>query len=375
VTSVPFLICAALVAAPVPKLDPALPYQARRANPVTYEVDFSVVVTAPYHTKTLKVWLPVPPSDAAQEVRARELSTFPTDVKPVIAGEKVYGNTFAYFEFDHPEGAQVIRHRFKVTVWELNWDIDPKAVVKPASWPPAFKPYLSADGAVNFDDALARFAAGIVRDTQGAAYDLDAVMDWLQRNMTYDHTRASLTADALAAFRTRAGECGDYHGLCASFGRTLNVPTRMTYGIHAFPKNSPSHCKMEAFLPPYGWVSFDVSETQRFVQAIQKDGTLGDAEKAKLVAAARDRLRRGFRDNTWYLQTRGTDYDLAPPAAGKVKVVRTAYVEADGRPLPDPSTADPTKREFAWMTVHRYKADRTVPYPFKDWKVLDESTK
>ena len=29
----------------------------------------------------------------------------------------------------------------------------------------------------------------------------------------------------------------------------------MTYGINPFPKNSPSHCKLEAYLPPYGWVS------------------------------------------------------------------------------------------------------------------------
>ena len=42
------------------KLDPNLPYQAKRSHPVTYEVDFAVVVTAPYHTKKLKVWLPLP---------------------------------------------------------------------------------------------------------------------------------------------------------------------------------------------------------------------------------------------------------------------------------------------------------------------------
>jgi hypothetical protein len=51
-----------------PALDPALPYHAERSNPVTYDVDFSVVVTAPYDTRVLKVWLPMPPSDAGQQV-------------------------------------------------------------------------------------------------------------------------------------------------------------------------------------------------------------------------------------------------------------------------------------------------------------------
>ena len=89
--------------------DAGLPYLARRSDPVTHEVDFSVVVTPPYHTKVLKVWLPLPQSDAGQEISESELSTFPLEVTPQIAAEPVYGNRFAYFEFaqaargaDHP---------------------------------------------------------------------------------------------------------------------------------------------------------------------------------------------------------------------------------------------------------------------------------
>jgi hypothetical protein len=70
------------------------------------------------------------------------------------------------------------------------------------------------------------------------------------------------------------------------------------------------------------------------------------------------------------LQTRGTDYELAPPASQRVPLVRTAYAEADGKALADPDPANPAVREFAWMTVHRYRADRTVSYPFSDWSSL-----
>lgn len=78
----------------------------------------------------------------------------------------------------------------------------------------------------------------------------------------------------------------------------------------------------------------------------------------------------GFRDNTWFLQTRGTRYELAPKASGPVNVVRTIYTEADGVPLaePDPSNKDQTG--FTWMTSHRYQADREVPYPFADVRGL-----
>ncbi len=347
-------------------LDPNQPYQATRSNPVTYDVDFSVVVTAPYHTKTLKVWLPMPQTDAGQQVTEGELSSFPMQVKPRVSREQLFGNTFAYFEFDHPEGAQIIRHTFKVKVWELRWNVDPAKVISVKDWPMTFQRYLRSDSSVVVDDQFKQVAAKIVPNTHGEARDLRDVFAWVQAYMTYDHSHASLRASAEHALEEHRGHCSDYHGLCAALGRSLGYPTRVTYGINPFPKNSPSHCKVEAFLPPHGWVSFDVSETQLFLAAIKKDGTLSAEKRDALVKAAIERFRRGFRDNTWFLQTRGTDYDLAPPAKKRVAVVRTAYVEADGVALPEPDPADPHRREFSWMTVHKFTPDRTVPYPFKD---------
>jgi hypothetical protein len=72
------------------------------------------------------------------------------------------------------------------------------------------------------------------------------------------------------------------------------------------------------------------------------------------------------------VQTKGTDYDLAPPARKRVPVVRTIYVEADGESLPDPDPADPKQRAFAWMTLHSYTPDRPVTYPFKDYRSLGD---
>ena len=150
--------------------------------------------------------------------------------------------------------------------------------------------------------------------------------------------------------------------MCASLGRALGYPSRVTYGINPFPKNSPSHCKLEVFLPPYGWVSFDVSETQRLIDVIGNDAALATDRKQRLIESAENRLFSGFRDNTWFLQTRGTDYDLAPPAQKRVPVVRTIYAEADGLALPDPDPANADKREFAWMTAHKFTVGQTVRF-------------
>jgi transglutaminase-like putative cysteine protease len=356
-----------------PVLDPDLPYQAKRFNPVTYDVDYSVVVTAPSHTKRLKVWLPLPQTDAGQEVTEGDLSTFPAEVKPRIATEPLFGNRFAYFEFDRPEGAQIIRHRFQIKVWELRWGVDPAKVTEVTRWPKGFDRHLRSDQSLVLNDPLRKLAEKIVPERQGEARDLAAVMGWVGDTMTYDHANASLRASSEHALKNKRGHCSDYHGLCAAFGRALGYPTRITYGINPFPKNSPSHCKLEAFLPPCGWVSFDVSETQNLIAAIRKAPDLDADKKERLARAAKERLARGFRDNTWYVQTRGTDYDLAPPASQRVAVVRTIYAEADGVALPDPDPANAERREFAWMTVHKYVADKVVTYPFKDWKDLDDS--
>ena len=96
--------------------DPDQPYGGQIADPVTYQVDLQFVITPPYHAKVLKVWVPLPPSDAVQEVSGRRLSSFPQKVTPKIGREPLYGNEFAYFEFDHPEGAQIVRHQFRLSL-------------------------------------------------------------------------------------------------------------------------------------------------------------------------------------------------------------------------------------------------------------------
>ncbi len=355
-----------------PPLDPALPYQATKSNPVTYDVDYRIVVTAPYRTKVLRVWLPLPPSNEGQKIEKRELSTFPEKVEPKVGTEKKYGNTFAYFEFRNPQGAQVIRQRFRVTVWELHWNVDPARVARVERWPASFSPYLGSDRSVALTEGLRKAVGKVVPAPRGAGQDVADVVDWVNGYMKYDHTAASLRASSEHAFSLGRGHCSDYHGLCAAFGRALGYPTRVTYGLNTFAKPSPSHCKLEVFIPLYGWVSFDVSETQLLLAQIDRATTLSGKEKRALKKAAKDRLHRGFRDNTWLLQTRGTDYDLVPPASRRVPVVRTIYAEADGVALPDPDPHAPGKRELAWMTALRFTPDRPVTFPFRDWKSLEK---
>ncbi len=361
-------------AAETNQLDPTLPYQAVRSNPVTYDVDFSAVVTPPYKGNVQKVWLPMPQTNFGQAVTEVSLDTFPVAVEPKISTEKRFGNTFAYFEFHDVQGAQIIHHKFKAKVWELHWNLDPTKIVAVTGWPASFDRYRKGETqAVVVDERFEKLLKQIVPQPTNPLQDMAAVMDWVIRDFKYDHDDASLQASSLHALEKHHGHCSDYHGFCAAMGRVLGYPTRVTYGMNPFPKNSPSHCKLEAFLPPYGWVSFDVSETQNLLSAIAKDEKLDEGQRQRLLAAAKNRLLHGFRDNTWFLQTKGTDYDLEPPATRRVAVVRTIYAEADGVALPEPDPANKQHNTYAWMTVHKFTPDRPVTYPFKDIKSLQGS--
>jgi len=364
-----FLMCVASSFCFAAEPDPTQPYSATRSDAVTYDIDFRVIVTARQNTKKLRVWIPVPQSDRGQEVKHGRFATFPQDVKPALNAEPVFGNTFAYFEFDNPQGAQIIEHRFSATVWELHWNVDSAKVGRIAKWPASFDPYRRGESQVIVNDRTRKLAAEIAVDKSNPAGELDSILSWAHENLTYDHTSTSLIASTDHALTKKRGDCSDYHGLCSSLGRSLGLPTRVTYGLHLFAKNLPVHCKLQAYLLPYGWVSFDVSETQRLIES---NPELRKESKEQLVKAAASRLRSGFRDNTWLMHSKGTDYDLAPKASRKVPLIATIYAEANGEPLPLPDPADPTKREFSWMTAHKYTADRsTVAYPFRDWRALE----
>lgn len=378
-TAFAFLVCAACLAEI--ELSPLAGSSAERRDAVTYDVELVVAVTAPYKTQRLRVWLPIPPTDEGQELLTSTLATFPEKVVPRLENEPLFGNRFAYFEFDKPQGAQLVRHRFRIKVWEQRWNLLPERVQPVTDWPASFAPYLRRESqAVVVDDRFDRLLREIVPQRRDPLHDLQGVMSWIDRNLTYDHRRSSLQASSLHGLEQRRGHCSDYHGFCAALGRALGQPTRVVYGLHAFAKSSPSHCKLEAFLPPYGWVSFDLSETQRQAESLRTAADLPEGERDAWVAATHRRLASGFRDNTWFVQTRGTDYDLAPKAATRVPVVRTIYAEADDRPLTDPDPANADQSTFAWMTAHRFEADRQVRYPFTDrdslrpWRVEKDGT-
>lgn len=347
-------------------LSPEIASQATKSRTATYRVDFRVAITAPANTKKLRVWLPLPPSDDCQSISDRRIDTLPRSVRPTIESEADFGNTFAFFEFDSPDGAQLINHQFTAQIRQLDWDVDYETVARPDVWPKSFDPFQRPDPRSSEGSQLREVLDQIDNSTKSAS-DADRLlgaMRWIDQNLTYDHSKASLSANPMHAMVHRRGHCSDYHGLCRTLAREIGYPSRVLYGLQMFDKGSPSHCKLEVFLPPYGWVSYDLSETQKLALRTDGDRSLAGQERESRVRAIKDRTMRGFRENTWLLVTRGVNYELAPPAAKRVPIIRTIYAEADGIALSEPG--QPDSASASWMTIHRVDEIGTAAKRFQN---------
>jgi hypothetical protein len=95
---------------------------------------------------------------------------------------------------------------------------------------------------------------------------------------------------------------------------------------------------------------------------------VSEEDRERFASATSQRLQRGFRDDTWFLQTRGTNCELVLPERCRAAVVRTISAEADGRPLPEPDSSSAGRSEFSWLTEQEYVPNKDVAYSFKDWR-------
>lgn len=325
-------------------------------NPVTFDIQADIVFTPPKGTKVAHVWLVKPPNDIGQRVEQFEVDPKPT----TQAREPLYGNELLYFRFENPDGALVIRQRMRIKVMEVRWDIDPTKVRIIERYPQEFHKWLRSERYVAADDArVKQLARRIVGNASNPFEKAKRIMLFVIEHLSYSHERCSLRANALHALIERVGHCSDYHGFATALLRAAGIPARVTYGIHPLKRRSPSHCKLEIFLAPYGWVPFDLSETDKLLDRISQ-AQLPDVDKKRLRQRILRWLFRGFRNNTWYRASIGTDFPIIPQVAPNPPVIRTAYIVCDDRVLPDPDPANPQKVEFAWQLVWRATPNRPV---------------
>jgi hypothetical protein len=288
----------------VPLADPDKP--AARSFQFTYEAK----VTGLAEGTKARIWLPVPPESAAQDVKV-EKEELPAKAR--LGQEATYGNRILYLEAAAgKDGTIPLGVVYKVTRREKQ--------VSTEMVPVAVERLLQADTNVPVGGKCLKLLEGKkVPDDPMQASRL--FYDVVFGHMKYDKTGTGWgRGDAEWACDSGRGNCSDFHSLFTALSRAHKIPTLFEIGFALPAKRGEGdvagyHCWAQFYIQDKGWVPVDISEAS-------KEPEMKEYYFGHLTA---DRV----------LFSRGRDLELVPKqAGGPLNFFVYPYVEIDGKVLP-----------------------------------------
>ncbi|HEX8328902.1 MAG TPA: transglutaminase domain-containing protein [Hymenobacter sp.] len=284
----------------------------------------ATVPAPPTGTKTLDVWLPVPHSDASQDVRNLKIES----PVPYKIENGAYGNQMLHLQpAAASTGPLVVKLTAQITRREhLNLSANGPAsagkAAKKEKPDPNMARWLMPDRLVPLDPKIKQLAEEVVTKAN-AKTDLEkarAIYEHVVSTVTYDKTGQGWgRGDIYYACDARRGNCTDFHAIVIGYCRAVGIPARFSIGLPLPTKRGKGeikgyHCWAEFYTTETGWVPVDASEAAK------------NPAKRNYFFGAHDENRVEF--------TRGRDVELAPKQAGPpLNYFVYPYAEADGKPL------------------------------------------
>lgn len=287
---------------------------ASRRFELTYR---AVVEEVPKDAGEVRIWLPYPTDDEAQEVEVTEVSApYPTRVET----EPEYGNSILYLEVGEPDGEPIpVEIRARVHRNEKVRKDFGRGTGDGGEPPPEVARWLEPDALVPLDERIRGIAA---EATEGAETDLEkakAIYDHVLETMRYDKSGEGWgRGDIYWACDAKTGNCTDFHALFIGLNRAVGIPAKFAIGFPIPADRGQGeiggyHCWAEFWLDGYGWVPVDTSEAWK------------DPDRRDYFFGAHDENRVEF--------TEGRDLVLSPRQAGDpLNFFVYPYAEVDGEP-------------------------------------------
>ena len=236
-----------------------------------FEFTYSATVQVPEGSNSAKIWLPVPKSDANQQitivqVKSEQPISFLTD------GE--YGNSVLVATSDNPKpGAFTVDMSFQVTRQEhINrLALEQKVTQKETSIAsdPLMPRWLQPDKLVPISQRIKDLATEITKDKQTEQEKLTAIYYYAANNLKYDKSGTGWgKGDIYFACDEKRGNCTDFHALIIGLSRAVGIPARFAIGF-SIPTDKAEgqiagyHCWAEAFIKGKGWIPMDASEASK----------------------------------------------------------------------------------------------------------------
>ena len=278
---------------------------------------YSFVVKNVATTKPLHIWIPLPRTDASQQVRIVSQSG---DLPLTRTQDPEYGNWML-----HAEEVPATKTQYKFSV---DYDIVRSEHIVLTNGQPVARPrstervqlarFLQPDRLVPINGVPAQIAA---EQTKGASTQLEKARDiyeYVFRTMKYDKSGTGWGhGDTLWACDSKRGNCTDFHSVFISMARSQRIPARFEIGF-SIPVDQHAgqipgyHCWTEFYIESIGWIPIDISEAWKHQEL--RDYYFG----------AHDPNRVQF--------SVGRDLKLSPAQAGPpVNFFVYPYVESNGK--------------------------------------------
>jgi len=282
----------------------------------TFRFDYGATINGLPNGCRVRVWLPVPPSNNAQQVTVLE-SLLPTNGQ--MGTEPVYGNKILYFETQGPaSGGFAVTRSYLVHRREVRGGVDAGGQTKLSNEQRHL--FLSASRNVPLAGKQLRLLDGVPFSRQPLAiartlYDrVDAYLRYDKSKPGYGHGDLRWVCDS------RCGNCTDFHSLFIAWARAKGVPARFEIGFALPPARGAGtvggyHCWAFFHTSEQGWVPVDISEANRHPN--MKEYYFGNLTEDRVTF------------------TTGRDIELVPKQDGApLNYFVYPYIEVNGTPWP-----------------------------------------
>ncbi|MBW6503243.1 transglutaminase domain-containing protein [bacterium] len=279
----------------------------------SYRLRDEIVVTdLPKGNHLLEVWIPVPQTDANQQVLEVSVES---DADLSHHYDREWGNAIFYARLPSAKGFraecfyQVERRPAQVVA-------DPARSLSLRGTPPPYARYLAPEKHVRVDEETRKRALDLIGAEKNPLRQARIFYDHVTGYMTYDQEKQSWKGSTDHALVCQVGNCNDIHALYLSLCRSVGIPARLVMGFALEGEDQCDlcgyHCWAETYVGGLGWLPVDASCACRYGHA-----------------------GFGSLDLNHVAFSRGRDLLLEPAQRGdRLLFFPSAYAEVDGAAFP-----------------------------------------
>ncbi len=259
-------------------------------RPQSYEVVYDVTLQNRLReSQRVTLILPCPSETDRQKLLVNV--HFEPEMK--IRREPLFGNSYAYAEFDLGAEPVHVRQTFRIAVNPVNMSQIPSFTMGAyKNLERHFAPYLESNRFINVTNEMCELARKIVGNEQDVMKMIKKLNEFVIERLRYGKPISGLYA-AQDALDKAEVDCGGFDSLFCSLAIALGIPSRIVFGFWAGDEYGEMHAWAESLLPDGRWVSVDPSvEYLRQRRRTQRLGGVGRLGSDRIV------------------MSRGCDYDL-----------------------------------------------------------------